>query len=488
MADFQSFYSKKVMEHIRHPRNLGEIKNPDGMATVGDRICGDVMRLFLKIEKKKGKDYIKDVKFQTLGCLPPEEEVVLGKGVWERIGRVSQELMVLNSDGEETLVAKLYSRKYKGPLLTIIPFVSPFNSFSLTPEHPVLCVKRNWLKKARRSSLKCDWLRVDKKELLSTAPDYVKAKELGKGDYLVFSFNHRVVDNRLFTKEMMRLLGYYLAEGYITTGSVINFSFNRKEKKLIEEVKSLVFNITGKKTSERTRGNVTEVRFCSKKWADFIYSMAGRLAREKALCLPVLVLPFAKQWEMIKTYMLGDGDVYRRRSVDSKTYRIVTTSKNLAIQVQEMLARGGIFVSIREIFKTNCVIEGRKLKDSTQYLISFKLKEKHRFVHKRKRYFLVPVRKIKVRNFKGLVYNFQVGSEPNSYLTRGFAVHNCGAAIATSSMITTMVKGKLLSEAEKITKKAIAEALGGLPSAKFHCSMLAADVLKKAIENYRKKG
>ena len=56
------------MEHIRHPRNLGEIKNPDGMATVGNPVCGDIMRLFLKIEKKKGKEYIKDIKFQTLGC------------------------------------------------------------------------------------------------------------------------------------------------------------------------------------------------------------------------------------------------------------------------------------------------------------------------------------------------------------------------------------------------------------------------------------
>jgi len=56
------------MSHIRHPKNMGEIKNPDGMATVGNPVCGDVMRLFLKIEKKKGKDYIKEIKFQTLGC------------------------------------------------------------------------------------------------------------------------------------------------------------------------------------------------------------------------------------------------------------------------------------------------------------------------------------------------------------------------------------------------------------------------------------
>ncbi|HUS59797.1 MAG TPA: iron-sulfur cluster assembly scaffold protein [Nevskiaceae bacterium] len=68
MAGFQGLYSKKVMEHIRHPRNLGEIKNPDGMATMGNPVCGDIMRLFLKVEKKKSKEYIKDVKFQTLGC------------------------------------------------------------------------------------------------------------------------------------------------------------------------------------------------------------------------------------------------------------------------------------------------------------------------------------------------------------------------------------------------------------------------------------
>jgi len=65
---FQSLYSKKVLDHIRHPRNMGEIKNPDGAATVGNRVCGDVMRLYIKVGKKNGKEYIKEAKFQTLGC------------------------------------------------------------------------------------------------------------------------------------------------------------------------------------------------------------------------------------------------------------------------------------------------------------------------------------------------------------------------------------------------------------------------------------
>ena len=68
-----------------------------------------------------------------------------------------------------------------------------------------------------------------------------------------------------------------------------------------------------------------------------------------------------------------------------------------------------------------------------------------------------------------------------------FQTLGCAAAIATSSMLTTMVKGKTLKETEKISKQAVAEALGGLPKNKIHCSVLAADALKKAIENYRQK-
>jgi nitrogen fixation NifU-like protein len=68
-----------------------------------------------------------------------------------------------------------------------------------------------------------------------------------------------------------------------------------------------------------------------------------------------------------------------------------------------------------------------------------------------------------------------------------FRTFGCCAAIATSSMVTEMVKGKSLEEAERISKQAVAEALDGLPPAKMHCSNLAADALHDAIRNYKEK-
>lgn len=66
-----------------------------------------------------------------------------------------------------------------------------------------------------------------------------------------------------------------------------------------------------------------------------------------------------------------------------------------------------------------------------------------------------------------------------------FKTFGCGAAIATTSMVTELVKGKMLEEALQVTNQDVVEALDGLPPVKVHCSLLAEEAIKAAIEDYR---
>lgn len=60
-------YSKKVIKYFKNPKNIGKIKNPDGIGKVGNITCGDVMWLYIKIDKKNNT--LKDIKFETFGCV-----------------------------------------------------------------------------------------------------------------------------------------------------------------------------------------------------------------------------------------------------------------------------------------------------------------------------------------------------------------------------------------------------------------------------------
>lgn len=62
-------YNKKVMSEFRNPKNMGEIKNASGVGKIGNPTCGDIMEVYIKVEKnKKGEEILKDIKFKTFGC------------------------------------------------------------------------------------------------------------------------------------------------------------------------------------------------------------------------------------------------------------------------------------------------------------------------------------------------------------------------------------------------------------------------------------
>lgn len=87
----------------------------------------------------------------------------------------------------------------------------------------------------------------------------------------------------------------------------------------------------------------------------------------------------------------------------------------------------------------------------------------------------------------GDIMELYIKVKDNIIVDAKFKTFGCGAAIATSSMVTELVKGKTIEQALEISNKTVAEALDGLPPVKMHCSMLAEDALKMAIEDYLKK-
>jgi len=87
----------------------------------------------------------------------------------------------------------------------------------------------------------------------------------------------------------------------------------------------------------------------------------------------------------------------------------------------------------------------------------------------------------------GDVMRMYIKVENDTIVDVKFKTFGCGAAISTSSMVTEMVKGKTIKEALEISNKTVAEALGGLPAVKMHCSVLAEQALKAAIIDYYKK-
>ena len=131
-------------------------------------------------------------------------------------------------------------------------------------------------------------------------------------------------------------------------------------------------------------------------------------------------------------------------------------------------------------------------------------------------YFFIPITEIKKQKYQGKVYNLEINNS-HSFTSEAFCLHNCGdvmwlyikvgkdkkgreiikdvkfetygcvAALATSSVITDLVKGRPLEDALEFNREEIVRELGGLPVSKLHCSVLAADGLYEAIYDYLKK-
>ncbi len=361
------------------------------------------------------------------GCLPGDEEVAYGDEL-RCVRDVAIGDTVLNSLGEEAPVAKIMRRGYVGELVAITPR-SPANRFSVTPEHPVLAIRRASVKRSSRGPGRLADL--DPSKLSSAAPQFVPAGELQVGDLLCYPINKVERDDRSLSDDFLRLLGYYVAEGCVTRFNgcpAVEWAFGAHEPALVEDVCRLVGKITGKRPSisrDRRKNGVYLVTY-SNELCFLMETHGGKNAHGKRFSKAVMDLPPARQKLALETYYLGDGSIAQRGSL--RGVRALTVSRRLAFQLQEMWSRNGVFVFIHERKAyTEQMRDGRTIRHRSAWVLYHSEGARSRRAIRHGDMFLVPVLRIERTPHDGFVYNFETLSEPHSYLVKGFAVHNCTA-------------------------------------------------------------
>jgi Fe-S cluster assembly protein SufB len=376
------------------------------------------------------------------GCLPAGEQISLGDR-WANIESVKPGDWVVTETGRKAKVRAVMVRPYRGDLVEIVP-ISPHNTFRLTPEHPVLTVRREAVRVARAP--RNGWQpEASTPKLLQAKPIYVPAGELRAGDFLVFPKIHPEGFNPAFTEAQLRLLGYYLAEGsaYLhkkLNQPVVALSFGERETENIERARALIEEVTGKRalvTHVRAKHSVT-VSVYSRELMEFCLRHAGKGAATKALSPEIMALPADQLRPLLEAYVAGDGNLSVKGA--SEMRRVATASPTLARQIQEILARMGLYASIEIRKGGEDTVAGRRIRRRDQYIVVWTENRRMGEVRDAGDYFLVPIKEIRRLPYDGFVFNLDV-EEPNSYLVRGFAVHNCTAPIySTDSLHAAVVE------------------------------------------------
>ncbi len=362
------------------------------------------------------------------GCLPATEEISCGDTL-KNIRDIAIDDEVLNGDGNRTHVSKIMRRAYRGELVEITP-MSTGSRFEVTKEHPVLAIRRKDIQKCARANGR--WADMDFKLLDAATPDFVPAGKLQAGDLIVYPINKIQVDNRRLGSDFLSLLGYYVAEGCATQLNgceAVEFALGAHEKEYIQEVCGLIQRLTGKQPSlsHDVKKNGVYIVVYSKELHRLMVEHGGKYSEHKRFSKTVMDLPPARQKLALKTYYKGDGSISQEGALT--TVRAATISRQLAFQIQELLARQGIYacINVREAFDEVMRKTGKTIHHKKKYTIFYAENTRSHRAKLRDGYFLVPVRRVRHKEYRGFVYNFETKTAPHTYLVKGFAVHNCTA-------------------------------------------------------------
>lgn len=401
--------------------------------------------------------------WHCFGCFPPGQKVKTPLG-YHKIEELAEDEYVYSGTGEIRKILATHTRNYVGDMIDVE--VRKLGGLvSLTADHN-LYVIRPKTKHYRKSKQFYRQLRNYTKEKTNDPdvfrqriddhadPKEVSAGELELDDFLLYPISTRSTDIKEInlkdylskkytlgprppeipykleaTKNFLRLIGYYLAEGS-SHRAYIRFSLGNHEENFAGDIVNLIQEIFGLKAAIHRRGvgkSGIEITACHAYLANIFENLCGKGAENKHIPFIFQELPAEKQTILVNAIHRGDGTTYIANHSTKKHRSITTISEILAEQIVDILLRNKFFPS-RRISKAQ--IDGQGVPHRQAYHIhwSEEASLQHDVVYKNREgrlFWLLPVAYLSKRHYVGPVHNLTVEND-HSYVATNFAVSNCG--------------------------------------------------------------
>lgn len=452
-------YSEKLLEHYDNPRNVGSLDRDDpnvGTGLVGAPSCGDVMKLQIKVSEA---GIIEDAKFKTFGCLVSSARVCTPDGM-RHISSMCEGDPIYAWNGVSIIVSHVkcitqsvvdYSRLVRVELEKGNP-----RSFLCTEDH-ILWSSDNRPIEAFELTGGMELLCMTERELRSL-------NNVGKRKWL------RDANSARMRETNKRIDHSKLPQN--TRGRVLN-----------DEIKEKI------SSSMKERWNDTGY---IKKWSQ---GMKSSCERRPTLLEKKFIDVFGNH--DVDVEYIGDGSLWIQTSDGPRNpdFRVRGQKKAIEVYTRDM----PVHMENRET--CGWMVKKKKLLSEKGWDCMFIdianvdscVPDVQRFIHNGIKVVSVD-RVTDRRQLRGVLrdgdnvmtYDLELKGDAHIFFVQRAMSHNCGSAIAASSLATEWIKGTTIDEAEDISNTQIVKELS-LPPVKIHCSVLAEDAIKAAIADYRKK-
>ena len=461
-------YSPQVLDHYENPRNVGKMDSNDpkvGTGLVGAPACGDVLKLQIKVED----GIIVDAKFKTYGCLTSNAPVNTPTCI-KKIKDLKVGDLVLAWDGNRIVNQKIrdiIKHSVDVSDLLVVSFQRETSRKNVNPgTFSLICTKEHIFWNANNKPVEAQQLQVGQELYEITEHELriltnnrhrteIKQKSSARMKKWNKEFDHSILPQNqpgYVCKDLE-------AKKQRSSSAAIK---NWQDPSYIEKwQQGMAQRDWSKPTSiEKKYIDLFEENNVAARWS------AGKIWIQTTLgpASPDFIVPGKNK--CIEVYTKKMPKFMQDRSEESDY--VQKRSQQLATAGYDSL-----FLSVEEIDQAlpkvqNFIHNGMKIIDISPITHHNQLRGCER------------------DDKNVVVYDLKLEDGAHVFFTNRVGSHNCGSAIASSSLVTEWVKGKSLDEAEQIKNSEIAEELS-LPPVKIHCSILAEDAIKAAIADYRKK-